>query len=478
MNGPLLPDLSRPDEQRLIPGEEHFPDDLLSNLRMLARINGPLPERAPYTGPAALIDDSIFSDTGLSHLLFSEGRSLLRERFVIRDLPPRDGKGPRVLLDPEGELEVARQEFCRFDSYDHFGLAQDPRVKQVAAEALMQFGYQSGAGRFTGGSHVLHRETEHALASFLGKRDAFVATTGSVANMAVVCGLALADEQTFFLSEQANHESIKFGIDGSRLPRTNLGVYRHVDMADLREKIAAIPGGINQLVVISDGVFGGTGEVVPLNELVAVARAFESRFSRGVRIVIDDSQGIGILGASGRGTQEHWGQFDVDVITGSLNKITGLEGGVITGSKKLVDQIVRGSVPSVFTGALPFPACGGILASLHLMQSAEGGNWREKVHENTGYFRERLEANGFQTIIGPTGVVPLEGYSDLDLQFFAYHLLEKGILASTFRYPLMPENNGVIRFQIRRDHTRLDLEEAIEALKYGREQLERRGRIA
>ena len=263
----------------------------------------------------------------------SEELDRLREQELYRTMTVLDGPQTTV-------VESAGRHQRLFSSNNYLDLANDPEVKEAACEALEQYGVGAGGSRLTTGTGPLHVRLEEELARFKGREAALVFNTGYMANVGILSALMGRGDVIF--SDQLNHASI---IDGCRLSGAEVVVYRHNDMADLEAKLGAYRG--RKGLIVSDGVFSMDGDLVPLPQLVELAKRY------GVRTMIDEAHATGVVGATGRGTEEHYHmEGSVDVLMGTLSKAVGSEGGFVCGSAELIQYLTKKARSFIFSTAL------------------------------------------------------------------------------------------------------------------------------
>jgi glycine C-acetyltransferase len=267
----------------------------------------------------------------------------------------------------------------------------------------------------------------------------------------------LLNENDLVLSDQLNHASI---IDGIRLAkaitRCQTGVYRHGDLDDLREKLR---GAADRQVkmVITDGIFSMEGAIAKLPELAQLCR------EEGAVLVVDDSHATGVLGKTGRGTAEHFGMLgEVDIITSTLGKaLGGAAGGFVAGSEAVCDMLTQRARPQLFSNALPPTVAGSALAAVRFLQAHP--DRVQRLRENATYFRGRLQDAGFRPLPGETPIIPVILGETAAAIRMSEMLLDEGVFATGFGYPVVPQGQARVRCQISAAHSRADLDQALEA---------------
>ena len=384
--------------------------------------------------------------TGLEQELRAEldelSRNGLRKSFHVLRSP----QGPTVELEGAGVVLV-------LSSNDYLGLASSPAVVDAGIEGLRRYGAGTASVRFICGLFAPQRDLERDLAAFLGTDAALSYVSCWTANQALID--ALATERAHVYSDELNHASI---IDGIRLARpAGKGVYQHADAEHLESLLQARPAGTRALV-FTDGVFSMEGDLAPLPELVEVCSRREAT------LVVDDSHGLGVLGAHGRGTAEHFGVEDrVDVITGTLGKaLGGAAGGFVAGSSALCEVLEQRSRPQLFSNALPpTVACSARQALAELDTRPE---LLQRLHRNVGDFRDGLRAAGLRPLEGASAIVPvMVGETTRAIELSRRLLDEQSVYVTGFGYPVVPEGRARIRAQLSAAHTPEMIDRAVAA---------------
>ncbi len=361
-------------------------------------------------------------------------------------------QGARSKMQGRGEVVI-------LSSNNYLGLCNEPEVVAAGKRALDQFGAGTGSVRFICGTFTIHRELEQALARFVGCESSLTYVSCWNANEGLVA--TLLGEQDIVISDQLNHASI---IDAIRLAKTitkcQTAVYRHSDMADLEDKLRAAQAMKARLrLIFTDGVFSMEGDIARLPDLAALARRYDAV------VALDDSHATGVLGATGRGTAEHYGMVgQVDIITSTLGKaLGGAAGGFTAGPAALADYLTQRSRPQLFSNALPPTVAGSALAAVHYLQ--QHPELVTRLHEHVRYFRERLLALGFKPLPGETPIVPvILGETAKAIQMSEL-LLDEGVFVTGFGYPVVPQGHARIRCQLSSGHTRDDLDFALAAFR-------------
>lgn len=371
-------------------------------------------------------------------------------------------KSERIITSPQSaQIELADgREVLNFCANNYLGLADHPDIIQAAKDALDTHGFGMASVRFICGTQDLHKQLESTISEFFGKQDTILYAACFDANGGLF--EPLLGESDAIISDALNHASI---IDGVRLCKAKRFRYANCDMADLEKQLqAADAAGCKTKLITTDGVFSMDGFIAPLDEIVALAQKY------GALVHIDECHATGFLGASGRGSAEVKGVLDrIDIITGTLGKaMGGALGGFTTAKKEVIELLRQRSRPYLFSNSLPPHVVAAGIKAFQMLAAA--GDLRERLAQNTAYFRERMTAAGFDVKPGVHPISPVMLYDAPLAQKFAERLLEEGIYAIGFFFPVVPQGQARIRTQMSAAHTREHLDRAIDAfIKIGRE---------
>ena len=371
-------------------------------------------------------------------------------------------KTERVLTTPQGALVKTTdgREVINLCANNYLGLSSHPQVIAAAHEALRTHGYGMSSVRFICGTQDLHKRLEARLANFLGTEDAILYAAAFDANGGLFEPLLGEDDAV--ISDELNHASI---IDGIRLCKARRWRYKHNDMADLERCLAeAAAGGARFKLVFSDGVFSMDGTIAKLDEMRALCDRHDALLG------IDECHASGFMGARGRGTHEHRGVFGrIDIITGTLGKaLGGASGGFTAASKEVVELLRQRSRPYLFSNTLMPAIAGASIAVLDLLEASTA--LRDKLEDNTRYFRRAIAEAGFDIKPGEHAIVPIMVHDAVMAQRLAARLLELGIYVVGFFFPVVPKGQARIRVQLSAVHERAHLEAAVAAFtQAGRE---------
>ena len=371
-------------------------------------------------------------------------------------------KTERVITGPQGALvhTADGREVINLCANNYLGLSSHPQVIEAAHEALRSHGYGLSSVRFICGTQDLHKTLEARLSRFLGTEDTILYAAAFDANGGLF--EPLLGEQDAVISDALNHASI---IDGIRLCKARRYRYEHNDMADLeRCLVEAKAAGARHILVFTDGVFSMDGTIAQLDQI----REITDR--HGALLGIDECHASGFMGATGRGTHEYRGILGrVDIITGTLGKaLGGASGGFTSGRREVIELLRQRSRPYLFSNTVAPSIVGASIAVLDLLEASTA--LRDTLEANTAYFRAAIQAAGFEIKPGSHPIVPIMVYDAVMAQRLSARILELGIYAVGFFFPVVPKGQARIRVQVSAGHTREQLEKAVAAFtQAGRE---------
>ncbi|WP_337244341.1 glycine C-acetyltransferase [Luteimonas sp. gir] len=371
-------------------------------------------------------------------------------------------KSERVITGPQSaQITLADgRTVLNFCANNYLGLADHPEIIAAAKDALDTHGFGMASVRFICGTQDLHKQLERTIAEFFGKQDTILYAACFDANGGLF--EPLLGEDDAIISDALNHASI---IDGVRLCKAKRYRYANCDMADLEARLKqARADGAKTILITTDGVFSMDGFIAPLDEITALAQKYDAL------VHIDECHATGFLGATGRGSAEVKGVLEkIDIITGTLGKaMGGALGGFTTAKAEVIELLRQRSRPYLFSNSVPPHVVAAGIKAFEMLDAA--GELRERLVENTRYFRERMTAAGFDLRPGTHPISPVMLYDAKLAQRFAERLLEEGIYAIGFFFPVVPKDQARIRTQISAAHTREHLDQAIDAFtRIGRE---------
>ena len=369
-------------------------------------------------------------------------------------------KTERVIATPQGAIvrTTDGREVINLCANNYLGLSSHPRVIEAAHEALRTHGYGMSSVRFICGTQDLHKTLESRIARFVGTEDAILYAAAFDANGGLF--EPLLGEADAIISDELNHASI---IDGIRLCKAQRWRYRHDDMADL-ERCLREAAGARFKLVFSDGVFSMDGTIAQLDRMRALCDA------HGALLGIDECHATGFMGARGRGTHEHRGVFGrVDLVTGTFGKaLGGASGGFTAARREVVELLRQRSRPYLFSNTLMPAIAGASIAVLDLLEASTA--LRDKLEANTVWFRRAIVEAGFDIKAGTHPIVPIMVHDAAKAQALSARLLELGVYAVGFFFPVVPKGQARIRVQMSAVHEREHLERAVAAFaQAGRE---------
>jgi glycine C-acetyltransferase len=368
-------------------------------------------------------------------------------------------KTERIIASAQGaEIMVGGRKVLNFCANNYLGLSSHPKVIEAAHRAIDSRGYGMSSVRFICGTQDIHRELERKIAAFLGMEDTILYAAAFDANGGVF--EPLFGEQDAIISDELNHASI---IDGVRLCKAQRFRYKHNTMADLEVQLKAAQGARSRIIV-TDGSFSMDGTIAQLDKICDLADRYDAI------VMVDDSHSSGFIGKTGRGTHEHCGVMGrVDIITGTLGKaLGGASGGFTSGRKEVIEMLRQRSRPYLFSNSLAPSITGASIAVLDML--SETTALRDKLENNTNYFRTRMTEAGFDIRPGQHPIVPIMLYDAVVAQDFAARLLDEGIYVIGFFYPVVAKGQARIRVQLSAAHEQVHLDRAIAGFtKIGKE---------
>jgi len=370
-------------------------------------------------------------------------------------------KSERIITGAQSaEITLADgRKVLNFCANNYLGLADHPALIDAAKQALDSHGFGMASVRFICGTQDLHKQLEQTIAAFFGTEDTILYAACFDANGGLY--EPLLDEHDAIISDALNHASI---IDGIRLCKARRYRYANADMTELEAQLQkARADGARTILISTDGVFSMDGVIAPLDAITALARQYNAL------VHIDECHATGFLGDTGRGSAEVKGVLSkIDIITGTLGKaMGGALGGFTTARREIIELLRQRSRPYLFSNSLPPPVVAAGIKAFQMLDEAD--HLRQQLRENTAYFRERMHAAGFE-LKGEHPICPVMLYEAPLAQRFAERLLEEGIYAVGFFFPVVPKGQARIRVQMSAAHTREHLDRAIDAFtRIGRE---------
>lgn len=362
-------------------------------------------------------------------------------------------KEERIITTPQGAVikTTEGKEVINFCANNYLGLSSHPRVIEAAKKTIDQYGYGMSSVRFICGTQTIHKELESKIADFLGTDDAILYAAAFDANGGVF--EPLIGKGDAIISDQLNHASI---IDGVRLCKADRYVYKHNDMADLEEKLKEAQDARTRIIA-TDGVFSMDGTIAQLDKICDLADKYDAL------VMSDECHSTGFVGKTGRGVHEYRDVMGrVDIITSTLGKaLGGASGGFTAAHQEIVDMLRQKSRPYLFSNTLAPAITGASIEAIKLL--SETTELRDKLEDNTTYFRKEITNAGFDIRPGEHAIVPIMLYDAKTSQVFAEKLLDKGIYVIGFYYPVVPKGQARIRVQLSAVHEKEHLDKAIGA---------------
>jgi glycine C-acetyltransferase len=365
----------------------------------------------------------------------------------------------RVLDDQQAPVcHYDGKQVINLASNNYLGLANHPKLIEAALQATRKYGVGSGAVRTIAGTMRIHIELEEKVARFKNVEACVVFQSGFAANAGTVS--AILGKEDFILSDELNHASI---IDGARLSRATIKVFRHKDVSHCEELLQGLEKEPGRKLVITDGVFSMDGDIGPVEKLAALAEKY------GAIMMVDDAHASGVLGRNGRGSVDHFGMHGkVDVQVGTLSKAIGALGGYVCGTKDLIDYLYHRARPFLFSTSHPPSVAATCIAAFDMLEQEP--ERIQRLWDNTHYFQSELHGAGFNiggqtTPATQTPITPIivgEGRAAME---FSRALFEEGVMATGIASPTVPEGKARIRCIMTSEHTRAQIDEALETLE-------------
>jgi glycine C-acetyltransferase len=365
----------------------------------------------------------------------------------------------RVLEDQQAPVcHYDGKEVINLASNNYLGLANDPRLIAAAVAATEAFGVGSGAVRTIAGTMRMHMELEEKIAAFKNVEACVVFQSGFTANAGTVS--SILGKEDYIISDELNHASI---IDGARLSRATIKVFRHKDAAHCEEILKELADAPGHKLVITDGVFSMDGDIGPVDKLAALAEKY------GAIMMVDDAHASGVLGRNGRGSVDHFRMHGkVDVQVGTLSKAIGALGGYVCGSKDLIDYLYHRARPFLFSTSHPPSVAATCIEAFNILEQEP--ERIERLWSNTKYFQGELKRAGFNiggvnTPATETPITPLIVGGGAKAMEFSRALFDEGVMATGIAFPTVPEGKARIRMILTSEHTRAQLDRALETLE-------------
>ncbi|MBA2378302.1 MAG: glycine C-acetyltransferase [Blastocatellia bacterium] len=371
-------------------------------------------------------------------------------------------KNERIIEGPQdARIEVGGREVLNMCANNYLGLSDHSTIVEAARKSLDEWGYGLSSVRFICGTQAIHKELERKISEFLVTEDTILYTSCFDANGGLF--ETLLGEEDAVISDELNHASI---IDGIRLCKAARFRYKNSDMADLEAKLGESKSARFRMIA-TDGVFSMDGYIAKLEEICDLAEKYDAM------VMVDDSHAVGFMGKRGRGTHEHCGVMDrIDVITGTLGKaLGGASGGYTSGKKEMIELLRQRSRPYLFSNSVAPPIVAASIAAIEILQGST--ELRDKLMDNTRYFREKIQEIGLEVLPGEHPIVPVMFGEAQPAVKMAEALLEKGVYVIPFSFPVVPKGKARIRTQVSAAHSKEDLDFAVEKFAEAKAELGR-----
>lgn len=387
--------------------------------------------------------------------IMDSGRGKAPERIIVDYKPAKGDFGPRY------RLKGCAQDFIRMNSNSYLSLSHHPAVLQAADEATHRFGAGPGAVRFIDGTFSAHVDLEERIAAFCGRPAAKIFNSAYTTNLGLA--LSIQNKKTFWIGDELNHNCIIRAMRIANVPRSHKSIFKHNDMSQLKKSIENVPEGIERVVVIFDGVFSMRGDHAPIKAINEILAPHRERFSQGLITIVDDSHGIGAYGLTGRGTEEICNS-NVDVVVGTFGKAFGVNGGFLAASEAVVEAVRQKADTYIYTNPLSVADCAAAKAAVDITDSKEGIERLAHVQARIAQFRSGLTHLGLESIPGKHPVVPLMVRDTEKTIKMVDAFTKNGVLVVGLNFPVVPQGDQTIRFQINAAHTQADIDMVLNIL--------------
>ncbi|MBN1393612.1 MAG: aminotransferase class I/II-fold pyridoxal phosphate-dependent enzyme [Pirellulales bacterium] len=372
---------------------------------------------------------------------------------------PVGEKGYRYLLEGYGG-----KEFLKMNANSYLGMPLRPDIIAAEEEACRKYGAGPGAVRFINGTFKPHVELEKKLARF-HNREACQIFSSAYATM-IGTFPALISAESALVSDELNHNCI---INAIRLSRPKVKeIYKHLDVADMEERIKKNIGEVTRVIIVTDGIFSMRGDYAPLDKIAEIARKYDDRFPEGVVVIVDDSHGVGAFGKTGRGVEEYTGAKGIDIIIGTLGKAFGVNGGYVVASAAIINYLRETAATYIYSNSITPSEASAAAKALEILDGPEGPKLLEKLRALTKRFETGLVEMGYEIIASEHPVVPLMVRDTKRTAELVKFLFDNGVLATGLNFPVVPKGDEEIRFQISAAHTEFDIDYALGVLDKAR----------
>ena len=376
----------------------------------------------------------------MNSIYIKEKLQKLEKEHLIRE--------ERIFESPQlAQSMIDSKEYLLFSSSNYLSLGENKEILEKVKKRMDSIGLGSGGSRLTTGSHKVHKDLERNLAEFIGYENSLVYSSGFMANLGFLT--AVCDDETIVFSDEKNHASI---IDGIKLSKSKVEVYKHLDFKDLEEKLKKYPN--RNKVLVSDGVFSMDGDILPLDEFCRLGEKYNAL------TYVDDAHGFGILGENGKGITEIYKTYP-DVMLVTFSKALGASGAALLTSNLMRKYLYNTSREFIFSTSISPVDTLIILESLNYIKSNKKNI--NKLKDNVSYLKKKLEENNFD-IGGNSHIIPIKVGNEKRAQEIFKKLMDSGIFLSIIRFPAVPKNQAILRVTPMSDHTKEDLDFLLEKL--------------
>ena len=375
---------------------------------------------------------------------------------VITGIKQAQGsKGPRYYIEGYGN-----KEFLKMNSNSYLGMGLRKEVIEAEEKATREFGVGPGAVRFISGTYEPHMELEKRLAKFHSREAGMIFSSAYATVMGILAPLTSKD--TVVISDALNHSCI---INAIRLSRPkDKRIYGHNNTNELESNLKECIGICRRVIIVTDGIFSMRGDYAPLPEIADVAEKYDPEFEEGIFTIVDDSHGVGAIGETGRGTMEFTHENRIDILISTLGKALGVNGGYLVSDAKIIEYLRETAPFYIYSNPITVPEASAALKALEILDGDTGRRMLKYLHQTTAYFREGLIDLGYEVIKGNHPIVALMIRDTKRTIEIVKYLKDSGILVTGLTYPVVPKGDEEIRLQVSAEHSKSDINYALEVL--------------
>ena len=391
---------------------------------------------------------------GLDEL--KEKGTIKGKETVITGIKQAQGsKGPRYFIE-----DYRNKEFLMMNSNSYLGMGLRKEVIEAEEKAAKEFGAGPGAVRFISGTYETHVELEKRLAKFHNREAGMIFSSAYAAMMGTLP--LLVSKDTIVISDQLNHNCI---INAARLSRPkDKRIYGHSNTNELESNLKECIGICRRVIIVTDGIFSMRGDYAPLPEIADLAEKYDPEFEEGILTIVDDSHGVGVIGETGRGTTEFTRENRIDILVATMGKALGVNGGYLVSDAKIIEYLRETAPFYIYSNPITVPEASAALKALEILDGDTGRRMLKYLHQTTMYFREGLIDLGYEVIKGNHPIVALMIRDTKRTVELVKYLKDSGILVTGLTYPVVPKGDEEIRLQISAEHTKYDINYALEVL--------------